>query len=224
MIKNQSFAFVRAHAHTLLIYTLVVGVHFLPPLCLIRPYTLANFGLRWNWIWPIDALWMAPVAAKILGVRVLMRPDGSLKFIRQCLLGLLLGVLGYLGFRWGAGTASALAFKGFSLETFLFELLVPFAEEYFFRGVLQSYLAQFWRSHVKSEIKASLAAGLFISIPFGLSHALSPVFRGTGSFDVMALIETSMFSLLATALFARFGNISAPAAAHYAWNFIDHFF
>jgi membrane protease YdiL (CAAX protease family) len=223
MPNRQVLRLFKDHLIVFFAIAIVWGVHAIPPLNLIGPYTREHFGLRWNWMWPFDAIWMGLFAAKILRVRILRFPSKPTKVYFQGFLGLSLGSIGYLLFRLGAGTAGTLGFKGFSLETFLFELFVPHAEEVFYRGVLQFYLSQSWRSKVASEFSGSIYAGLFISLLFGLIHALNPVMRGK-SFDHMAFSETFLFSLLATYLFARFKNTLAPSAAHYAWNYIDHFF
>jgi len=206
-----------------LLISLIIAVHFIPPLTLVRPFSAKHLGLRYNWIWPLDCVWMAYLFSRLTGTPLRYADSSAKRIVGGWCLGMSAGV-GLQTTFWLLGLRRGFHFRGVEGELLAFQTLESYAEELLFRGAFQNYLGRRWLGESGKRFTASLIAGLFISIEFGLIHGLNPILAGRAGFDWGWFVGTFFLSLLSSLAFASSSTLPAPYGVHLAFNYISNFF
>ena len=172
-------------------------------------------GTHWNWSGKITAIALSCVVMMYspwLRLNVGLRWKQSTGSLRVSLLCFLLCL--------GGGIASGLYFwpTAFSLETLLFQALMPtLDEELSFRGIA---LALAERECGGSPMSCRLhygRAAFILSLVFALMHSVGMEY-GRLSFDLFPLFGTFFFASMATIARARSGSLLWPMLCHSVWN------
>lgn len=210
-----------------IVMIILFAVHFFPPLSLVKPFLKEHLGLQWNWIWAIDCLLFSVLLRRYWRITDKFIPQNTFRWFSYPLIGLLIGITLQTVFHtvfFVAGLPRSFAFRGFALETFLFQSFVSITEEILFRGTFQSYLGTIFNRKINSIGYSYACGGIVVSILFGLIHGLNPILRGYGGFDFAWFGSTFVFSLLTSIVFAYRRIILIPIGIHISCNYISSFF
>lgn len=173
----------------------------------IAMMTGAKWG-QWNWIWPVCLVIGCAIAIRIWSPLHLPRD----RLARGGALAFLVYILFLLFYCLAVGLPAKVLFSGFVLNTFIFQLVVSFAEEWFYRRIGIEYISS------KEPFRFPLWAILSTSAIFGLGHGLNPLLLGNGSFGWVWFCGTFIMGMVLGSLYWKTRSVTLVGFLHFIIN------